>query len=280
VLFRSTPTWQVTPTEFAASQLAYQPPSQVGSPQAQEPAAAPLATAPAGRRPRRVVRGLAIGVLIVFGIAGVGGGGTLLVRELTRKATSTEIKAAVEQEIATRWQRLPASQIFPATVRFLSEENNNQSAHLVGIAPSASCQSALDSAVVGALRNLGCAAVLRATYTDDSGALVATVGAAVLASPKAASTATARLSALSLKGIKPLTFSGTVANFFRPATIGFPVAAGPYVFFYAAGYSDGEPSRSLARNPDLDALGQGLVSEIEKTLTSPGKPCTMKDIRC
>jgi hypothetical protein len=245
------------------------------------PSIAPPAPIPGGRPPRRVLRGVAIGALIALGVVCVGGGGTLLIRELTRGATSAEATAAAQQEVATRWQRLQASQIFPATIRYMTNENIFQYAHRVGIAPAASCQAALDPAVSQSMKGLGCTVVLRATYTDYSGALVATVGAAVLASPQAAATAVLRFSAGSpLTGVRAVAFSGTTSDLFDSAgraSFGTPVASGPYVFFYSAGYVTGQPS---AGNPELTSLGQGLLIGIEHILTSHGKPCAMTDIRC
>src|SRR5215470_15553549 len=90
-------------------------------------------------------RSIAIGALAVLGIAGLVGGGTLLVREITRPAAGSQAQAATGQDIATRWQRLPAGQIFPPTVRYVNAENIPQSAQLVGIAPSASCLAGLDA---------------------------------------------------------------------------------------------------------------------------------------
>jgi hypothetical protein len=62
------------------------------------------------------VRRLTVLGLIVMGLAGVGGGGWLVYSELARPATHAEVAAAARAEIASRWERLAAGQIFPANI--------------------------------------------------------------------------------------------------------------------------------------------------------------------
>jgi hypothetical protein len=63
-------------------------------------------------------RRLAILAVALVGIAGLAGGGPALHAELTRHATASEVAAAGRTEIATRWRRWPAGQIFPAAAGF------------------------------------------------------------------------------------------------------------------------------------------------------------------
>jgi hypothetical protein len=135
-------------------------------------------TTPARRRRRR--GGLvAVIALIILGLVGVLGGGAALARELTRKATKAEQAAAVATEIASRWQRLPAGKIFPATVSYFNAEGDRATAELAGIVPQTSCRLALEPGAFRRMHALGCAAMLRATYLDAAGAQAATVGIAV-----------------------------------------------------------------------------------------------------
>jgi hypothetical protein len=113
-------------------------------------------------------------VLSLAGVAGLAIGGFALHAELTRPATAAEAAAAGRAEIATRWQRLPAGRLFPATISYLSAGRQQTTARRVGIAPAASCAAALDPAVAAIFRARGCRAVLRASYTDSSGSLTVT----------------------------------------------------------------------------------------------------------
>ncbi len=242
---------------------------------------------PASGGPRRARRGrrlIALGVLIVLGIACIGGGGFLLVRELGRKATKAEVAAAVQQEVASRWRRLPAGKVFPATVSYTDSENITTTARLVGIATPASCQSALDASIARAVRRLGCTVVLRATYLDASGTLVTTIGVAVLRSAGAAGDADVRLTGGTLTtGVRAVTFAGTIASGFgdqQRVIFGIEHGTGPYLFFYTGGYADGRPDKSPNLNGDLLALGDSVATTVESVLTSYKNPCSMKDIKC
>src|SRR5260221_480079 len=140
------------------------------------------------RRPRRLAGGVALTLLVAAGLAGVGGGGVGLALELPRTATKAEVAAAVQAEIASRWQRLAAGKIFPEAVGYsTSDESAPMTARLVGIASPASCAAALDPPAASLLRRYGCATVLRATYVDASGTLATTAGIVVMTSASAAS---------------------------------------------------------------------------------------------
>ncbi len=223
-------------------------------------------------------RAIAIGALVAIGIAGLGGGGALLAVSLTHAASTGT--AGGGSAATTRWQRLSAGQVFPATISYVNAQHITQSAHRVGIAPSASCRAGLDSAASATMAGLGCTMVLRATYADQSGTLLATVGVAVVASPSAAVTAVSRLAGLRTPaGVKAGAFSGTIANVFQDAqraAFGTPVAAGRYVFFYTAGYADGRLGGSAGDNPDLDALGRGLVAQVGRVLAGQ-QPAPLAD---
>lgn len=232
------------------------------------------------RRPRRVlfVALIAIGVLLIVG--GVGALG----REMTRAATPAEASAALQKEIATRWERLPAGKIFPATVGYTDAEGTSRVARLVGIAPRASCQAALGAAGYAVVHGLGCAAILRATYIDGSGALAATIGIAVLRSPAAAQQAWSSVPTLStVDGLRSVPFSGTAADQFGDPARGTQggMASGPYLYLYTAGFTDGLPAAAAAdQQSELNAFGTGVDVSLEAVLTGHSAPCTMKDIAC
>jgi hypothetical protein len=232
------------------------------------------------RRPRRVL----FIALLTVGVLLIAGGAATLFRELTRKATPAEANAALQQEIATRWERLTAGKIFPATVSYTDSDGNATSARLVGIAPAASCQTSLEPAAYALVRGLGCATMLRATYVDASGALATTVGIAVMPSTRAARLAAG--DAVSLApgdGLHAMTFAGTVSGQFGDAARGIQggLAGGPYVFLFTAGFTDGLPTTAAAQQQtELQSFGDGVGTGLKVLLTGHGKPCTMKDIKC
>lgn len=93
------------------------------------------ASPPPPARPRRgAARWLVICLVLVLGLAGIAGGGLALTRELGRGPTHAEVAAALRQEIAGRWQHLPAGKIFPAAITYQTAEAVNAKARLVGIA--------------------------------------------------------------------------------------------------------------------------------------------------
>lgn len=240
------------------------------------------ATGPAGAPPRRrgAGRWLAIIVVAVLGLAGVGGGGLALTRELGRAPTHAEVQAALRQEIAGRWQHLPAGKIFPATIGYRTAQNVKSTARLVGIGRPVSCAAGFGPTALAKV-GTGCRTLLRATYVDASGTLLLTAGVAVMPSPQAASEAMSRLSAAHAGG-RPLAFSGTIAGRFHAAqrARAGAQAAGPYLLVFAAGYADGEPGHAARGNEELAALGLGVLDQVGVVLSAHGSPCTMKDISC
>ena len=222
-------------------------------------------------------------VLALAGVAGLAVGGFALHAELTRPATAAEAAAAGRAEIASRWRRLPAGQLFPATISYLSAGRQQTTALRVGIAPAASCAAALDPAAVAIFRARGCRTMLRATYTDASGSLAVTVGIAVLPSTTAAQSA---VSSLTIQpghaGVRAASFPGTRVAGYGDAQRGWFHAAagdGPYAFFYAAGFADGR-SGTDGLTSEPQHLGSGVLARLIAVLTGGGSPCSRADIRC
>jgi hypothetical protein len=237
------------------------------------------------RRPRSRRRGrrLAAALLILLALGGVAGGGTGLYLELTRGATRAEAAAAGRAEIASRWRRLPSGKIFPATVHYLSAAGFSATARRVGIAPAAPCAVALDAAVARVFNRQGCLGVLRATYVDTSGVEASTVGIAVLPSAAAAASAAKEFAPkLRHAGVKAAAFPGTVTRLFKDAQrVWFDAtAAGPYVFFSTAGYTNDPYGGRPATLTTFSGLGTGLSAQETTVLTKAGNPCQREDIRC
>ncbi|MBO0817896.1 MAG: hypothetical protein J2P30_22415 [Actinobacteria bacterium] len=240
---------------------------------------APAAPLSPHRRPGR----LAIVLLAAFGLVGVAAGGTGLYLELTRGATRAEVAAALREEIATRWQRLPSGTIFPATVSYPTNAGLVVEAHRVGIAPTAPCASALDPAVVKVFRPQGCRVVLRATFVDSSSTVVSTVGVAVMPSTSAAATAAGDLGRTSVRGgVMAVAFPGTPARLFgnNQRVWFYATAVGPYVVLATAGYTSG-PYRHRVISPGaFSGLGVDFGSQVTAALARAAKPCQGEDIRC
>jgi hypothetical protein len=243
-------------------------------------------TPPAAPRQRRLGRVIALVSLIVVGVAGVGVGGTLLTRELTRGPTKAEKTAAVQQEIASRWQRYPGGKIFTPTLAYSSSDwGANFEATLVGIAPAASCGAALDPAMAHFLVQYGCVTVLRATYLDYSGTQAVTIGVVVMKTVGDAASAASLSSSFVPAGVGVRTFPlpGTVAAEFGDAQRRYFSPLNDfynYVFLSVVGFTDGRISGSASSLPSLGDLGSGVISSEGAALTAPGSACAMKDIRC
>jgi hypothetical protein len=242
-----------------------------------QPAApAQPATMPVPPRDRpHAGRLIALVVLVVVGLAGIGGGGAALARELTRGPTSAEKAAAAQQEIASRWQRLPAGEIFTPTLGYNMTDSGTRvamAARLVGIAPAADCSAALDPAVAALLDRYGCVTVLRATYVDYSGTLAVTVGIAVMTSTQAASQAVSVAGSLPASaGVRTFPLPGTVADQFGDAQRGYfsaPDGTGTGVFLAADGYSDGRPGSGEDTLITLQDLATGVVISLQNNITT------------
>lgn len=255
-------------------------PAPVGQPVTFPPPAGPPVAGGQPRAGRTRPGRLLLILALIAGLAGVGGGGTGLVIEFTRAPTRAEVTAAGQAEVASRWQRLPAGQLFPATVSYITTDAMTTSAVRVGIAPEASCAAALDPGILALFRRYGCRGVLRATYLDESGTVAGTVGVAIMRSPAAATAAADGVPPAA--GIRVPAFPGTRAALFGNAQRDLGLAAraqGPYVFLFAGGSADGRPAADLPANASLD-LGTGLVAREMSILTGGPRPCARKDVRC
>jgi hypothetical protein len=228
---------------------------------------------------------IALVALIVVGVASVGVGGTLLTRELARGPTNAEKAAAVQQEIASRWQRLVAGEIFKPTLSYTTGGLGvSFNATLVGIAPAASCAAALDPPIADLLLKYGCVTVLRATYLDYSGTEAVTIGLVVMKSTRAGNHAIANSASLppsagvrtfALPGTLAAQFGDTQRHYFSTIT-----SIGIYVFLTVAGFTDGRVGGSASSVPSLPDLGNGVTTSLETVMTYHGSACSMKGIQC
>jgi hypothetical protein len=186
------------------------------------------------------------------------------VRIMPRHFTAAQQQQITSWEVGKRWRTWPAGVIFPAAITYqlpatnlASDTSLTLTARRVGIAPQAPCATVTDSAAARLLASHGCAAVLRASYADATGAFVTTVGVAVLPSAHAAAAAAAALAARGnfSPGVRAAAFPHTLTAWFgdQDRQLSLSMSAGPYLVMYAAGYADGRP-RVGAQG---DRYGQG-----------------------
>ncbi len=228
---------------------------------------------------------LIISLLLLLGLGAAGAGAAGLVKVAGRHPSQAQIAAAGQREFAVLWQRLSAGQIFPPSVSYLSTLGAETKATLVGIAPQTPCGAAVDASAAAVLKAAGCVTVLRATYTDASHTMLATVGIAVMGGADGAQSAQSALMGGGRGGLLPVSFPGTVASLFTGKARETYVAqstAGRYIFLYAAGYADGRSTRlggSQGEGVTTD-LGVGVLTGLINVFQAPAKPCADRNIRC
>ena len=248
-------------------------------------------------QPRRGARGRRAAALIALGLglAGFVVSAFGIAAQLLPRQFSTAQQQQIEDwEIASRWQQLPAGQIFPASVPYqLSDQvlqdttPLNLNALRIGIAPQSGCGAGVTtSAAAAVLRRDGCQAVLRATYVDATRSYIMTVGVAVLPSAAAAKKASQSLSQPRLTavnradtntlaaGILVVRYHGAAAamyDYSRQISVSF--AEGPYLIMYAAGYADSRPRVPVASDrysyAEMTTLAAGVAQSVADTLAAP-----------
>ncbi len=255
-----------------------------------------------GQRAGRVQgRRAAATIALVLGVVGFAISATgVAIRLLPRQFTAGQQRQIMAWEIGGKWERLPAGQIFPASITYQLPAGVlqqvaplNLNAARVSIAPQQSdCAKAVTSAAAGAvLRRDGCQAVLRATYVDATRSYVMTVGVAVLPTAAAAADASTSMAQAKLAvaretdgagrltaGVLVVRFHGTAASLYdynRQISASFP--AGPYVVMYAVGYSDGRPRLPVAEDPysddEMTSMAKGVAQSVAATLdAAPARP--------
>jgi hypothetical protein len=206
---------------------------------------------------------------------------------LPRQFTVRQQQQILDWEAAARWRQLPASEIFPAAVRYqppavVSGGGLSLSASLIGIAKQASCTAATDAAVAAVLAHNRCQAVLRATYVDGTDSYVVTVGVAAFPGAAQATAASLELGGLTLTGahgapigIRTVEFKNTAAGSFINARrqISVQQRAATYVIFYAIGYTDDRPFVPVTSDPyaydEMTSFGAGVAEAVESVLAAP-----------
>ncbi len=207
-------------------------------------------------------------LLAAFGVAGRAHA------ELTRKPTPAELSAAATLGVASRWQRWPAGQIFPAQLSYTTNLLNRETAQRDGIAPGDGCTAALDTAQAGLARRFGCRAALRATYVDQLGGIVYTLGVLAFPSARASAGFYSRYTAsqVPVRGLHALALPGTSAAAFTDQARQAATASldGPYVVLSVAGYADGRAAAATGeRRASVFAPAVQLATDIGTPLAQP-----------
>ncbi len=233
------------------------------------------------RRNRRTFRVAVLACLL--GVAGlVASGIGLAVQLMPRQFNAEQQRQITDWEYGQRWRDLTAGEIFPATVKYQppaaldDDPSLTLGARLIGTAEQATCSSqVLDAAAAAVLDHEGCEAVLRATYVDDTGSYVITVGAAVLPSSARASDAARGLDGFTDGGVKTVQFANTPASSFTNSKrqLGGSVASGVYVVLYTVGYADGRPHEDVAADGytdgEMSSAGRGVADTVLSVLAKP-----------
>jgi hypothetical protein len=251
-------------------------------------------TGPRGRR--KLGRIVAFALLFAVGLGGLAVSAVGIAHQLLpRQFTAAQRREITAWEVERRWRALPSSAIFPDRVRYVvpsdvvdATSELALAARRLSIGPQTGCAAALSAATARILTRYGCTAVLRATYVDASGSMVATIAVAVLPGSAAASTALNALDGANSgvgKLIRAMRVPGTPAAGFGQAQrqVSNAVDAGPYLILSTAGFAEGGHRGPVAIDSYLDqemtAFASGLVSfasrmlgHLPPTPACPGTP--------
>ncbi len=241
-------------------------------------------------RLRRGIRWTAMVLLLGLGLCGLAAAAVGVAHQvLPRQFTAAQERQIMAWDMTTRWRALSAGQIFPAAIAYqvpAQAVNENQglvlAAHRVEISSATDCASGVSAGAATVLAADHCSALLRATYLDSSGSMVATLGVAVLPDSQAASAAAHALAAhgqdLAL-AVRALAVAGTVASRFADGQrqVFDVMPAGPYVILSTAGFTDGRRQVRLASDyyydQEMTSLVKGLADAARAVLgTQPSIP--------
>jgi len=251
----------------------------------------PAYRSPEQEPPRSRGRGYRIGVTaLAIGVAGLAvslfGVATQV---MPRHFSAAQQRQITDWEYGKRWRVLPASQIFPALVKYTppvalgDDQSLTLAAHRLGIARQSTCKAATDAAAAAVLDRYGCTALLRATYTDETDSYVVTVGAAVMPGSAQATAAAHALAGAggtsgTAPGVHAVAFNNTPAAWFtdQRRQLSGSMAAGDYVILYTVGYADSRPHEPVSGDAYADAemtnAGQGVAHAVLSVLGAPVAP--------
>ncbi|MGV9250322.1 hypothetical protein [Streptomyces sp. NPDC003697] len=252
-----------------------------------------------GARVRLRPRAAAVAACVVLGFGLIGGAvtGSWLTGGSAEADTAGTFTAA-----GALWHSVPVDQLFPPTVagRGAGPGGADRTWTRVAVAPDSGCKDAFDPLLRQVLAPVGCARLLRATYTDATQSHVTTVG---LLFTKADAAAMHALGGRFEKerldrraDLMPRTYpaEGTAAAHFgarqRASWTVSVLTDAPVVVYAVSGWADGrtvddpQPAADAVRSgataaPAQAGLGheaQGLADRIERGLRKTVGPATEK----
>ncbi|MEU6173493.1 hypothetical protein ABZ832_16420 [Streptantibioticus parmotrematis] len=165
--------------------------------------------------------------------------------------TGSDVAARAFTEARSAWHSAPVDSLFPPIVKGTDAGPGgaDRTWTRVGVAPDGGCAGAFDPPLASALAPLGCARLLRATYTDATSSDVTTVGILVTTADPAATAAFSTHWTASHLGDRtdalprPVAFPGTDAAGFGAAqraswTVNVSATL-PVVVYAVSGFADG-----------------------------------------
>lgn len=198
---------------------------------------------------------------------------------LPRQFTAAQRRQITNWELERRWRALPAGAIFPASVSYTvpgadlyANTNLTLQATRLAISPAEGCTAAFEAPAARLLSRDRCATVLRATYVDSSGSMVATIAVAVLPAGAQASVLAGDLAQAGLTdpaGTFPV--PGTSAAEFGDAQrqLASVSGAGPYLVVSTAGFADARTKHVSADQyveHEMQSFASGLVKHMVAVL--------------
>jgi len=229
--------------------------------------------------PRSGRRLAAFGTLLAVGLGGLAVSAVGIAHQLLpRQFTVAQQRQIVTWEMQRRWRALPAGRIFPAAVWYQlpgtavdSGQGLALQARRLGISSQTRCAAALTGPAARILAQHHCSAVLRATYVDSSGSLVATVAVAVLPDSAMARAALGELTRsahpAALMLVRAMRIPRTAAARFgdQQRQLSDDTSAGPYVILATAGFADGRRRVHIASDYYLDQELSSLASGLSRS---------------
>ncbi|HEX4834393.1 MAG TPA: hypothetical protein VH478_25240 [Trebonia sp.] len=206
--------------------------------------------------------------------------------QAARGPSAAELDQAERTAVAQRWERLPLGQVFPAAVGYATAAGAPGTATRLGIGAGDDCMGALDGPLQATAASLGCQGGLRATYADEPGGTVYTVGVLAFPDDTAAGQFAAVLPPPSYPAtvLNALPLPGTAAARFGDPGRQFLVrrVAGPYVILAVSGYADGRPARPEAQpGPGAFAAAAPIAAAVAAPLSRPGAvDCADPEFQC
>ena len=164
---------------------------------------------------------LAIAVVAVICLIAAFSAGSRAHAELTRKPTAAELSAAAALGVASRWQRWTAGPDLPgAAVLHDGPAQLRKRRSEPGSRPATAVRRPSTAGWPRLARRYGCRAALRASYVDQLGGVVYTLGVLAFPSPRAAGPSISHYQAgqSPVSGLRALALPGTgAAAFTDPA---------------------------------------------------------------